>query len=157
MTSFRHHLLRHRVLAAWLVAAALLMKAIVPAGYMASVSDGSLRIELCSGFGPQKPAAETSGTAHMPGMDMTGMSHGAGVSDDTDRAHHGGGEEGHGQPESPCAFAGLSAPSLAGADPPLLATALAFILAVAFHAVRPQLFAAPAFLRPPSRGPPPLS
>ncbi|CAA9495747.1 MAG: hypothetical protein AVDCRST_MAG91-797 [uncultured Sphingomonadaceae bacterium] len=151
MTLFRHLLLRHRLLACWLVAAALLMKAIVPAGYMTSVSDGSLRIELCSGFGPQKPAAETPSTTHMPGMDMTGMSHGA------QDAHHGGGEEGHGQPESPCAFAGLSAPSLAGADPPLLALALAFIFAAALHVVRPQLFSAPAFLRPPLRGPPPLS
>ena len=146
------------MLAAWLVAAALLMKAIVPTGYMASVSDGSLRIELCPGSSPRPPAAATPNMAHAPGMMMPGMSHGGDMSHGAENAHHsGGGEDGHGQPESPCAFAGLSAPSLAGADAPLLAAALAFIVAAAFFAVLPQLFAAPAFLRPPLRGPPPLS
>ncbi|MEG3164390.1 hypothetical protein U1701_07270 [Sphingomonas sp. PB2P19] len=132
MAALRHHLLRHRLLAAWFVAAALLMKMLVPTGYMASVSAGSITIELCSGYGPQKPVVA------MPGM-----------------THHPDDEGQHGREMPPCAFAGLSAPSLAGADPLLLAVAIAFVLATIFRiVVRPALPGAPPYLRPPLRGPP---
>lgn len=132
MTALRHHLLRHRLLAAWLIAAALLMKVLVPAGYMASVSAGSITIELCSGYGPQKMAVPMPGMTHHP--DQKGE---------------------HGKAEMPCAFSGLSAPSLAGADPLLLAVAIAFVIVTVFRiAVRPALPNAPFYLRPPLRGPP---
>ena len=132
MVTLRHHLLRHRLLAAWLVAAVLLMKVVVPVGYMASVSTGSITIELCSGYGPQKLVEA------MPGM-----------------VHHPDNKRQHGKEMSPCAFSGLSAPSLAGADPLLLVIAIAFVLLTTFRMVkRPALPGAPSYLRPPLRGPP---
>ena len=132
MAALRHHLLRHRLLAAWLVAAALLMKVLVPAGYMASVSAGSITIELCSGYGPQKMVVEMPGMTHHP--DQKGE---------------------HSKAEMPCAFSGLSAPSLAGADPLLLAVAIAFVILTVFRiAARPALPGAPSYLWPPLRGPP---
>ena len=131
MTGLRQYLLRHRALAAWLVALALLMKVLVPTGYMLGTSAGSITVELCSGYGPMKM------TMPMPGM-----------------AHHQGDKSDHGKAEQPCAFSGLSAPSLAATDPILLALALAFIIALAFRPQTPGLVQAPAFLRPPTTGPP---
>lgn len=130
MAAFRHHLLRHRLLAAWLVAASLLMKVLVPTGYMASVSSGSITIELCSSYGPQKMVAA------MPGM-----------------THHPDKKE-HGKAESPCAFASLSASSLTAADPLILALAFAFIISTVFRGTARRVTTPPAFLRPPLRGPP---
>ncbi|WP_374945088.1 DUF2946 family protein [Sphingomonas sp.] len=129
MTGLRQYLLCHRALAASLVALALLMKVLVPTGYMLGTSTGSITVELCSGYGPAKMT--------MPGM-----------------AHHGGDKSDHGKAEQPCAFSGLSAPSLAATDPILLALALAFIIATAFRAPTPVLVQARAFLRPPTTGPP---
>ena len=132
MTAFRHHLRHHPHLAVWLIAAALLMKMLVPTGYMASASAGTIIIELCTGFGPRTM------TVAMPGM-----------------AHHDDAPKGdHGRGEMPCAFAGLSAPSLATADPILLAIAIAFVIAAAFRVVATGAVTAPPFLRPPLRGPP---
>lgn len=130
MGNVRRHVLRCRWLAAWLFAAALLMKVLVPAGYMLDVSNGAVTIELCSGYGPMKMAVP------MPGM-----------------THHGDKHD-RGKAEQPCAFAGLAAPALAGADPLLLAAALAFIIAAAFRAVVRPLPTRNRHLRPPLRGPP---
>lgn len=130
MTSLRLLLLRHRTIAAWLVASALLMKVLVPAGFMPVVSAGSITIELCSGYGPQKI------TIAMPGM------------------NHQQHKPDHQGKEMPCAFSGLSAPSLAAADPLLLAVAIAFIIATVFRVATPSAARTPAFLRPPLRGPP---
>ena len=131
MTRLRQYFLRHRAFAAWLVALALLMKVLVPTGFMLGTSAGSITIELCSGYGPMTMQTP------MPGM-----------------AHHQGDKSSHGKAEQPCAFSGLSAPSLAAADPILLALALAFIIATAFRVSIPGLVRTPAFLRPPTTGPP---
>lgn len=129
MTVFRLFLLRHRGLTAWLVAVALLMKMLVPTGYMVGTSVGSIMVELCSGYDPVKMIMH--GGTHQP-----------------DKPDHQG-------KETPCAFSGLGAPSLGGADPLLLALAVAFIMALAFRIVpRRALPGAPAHLRPPKRGPP---
>ncbi len=124
-------LVRHRFAAALLIAAALLVRLIVPTGYMLDASHGAITVELCSGTGPMR-------------MAMPGMTH----PDDG---------KGHGKAGSPCAFAGLAAPALGGADPILLAVAIAFIMATAFDGG----VAAPPlrrlFLRPPLRGPPTAS
>ncbi|WP_156678576.1 DUF2946 family protein [Sphingomonas profundi] len=134
MTALRRHLLRHRLSAGWLIALALMMKLLVPTGYMTSVSAGTITIELCSGTGPMKmtPVRMT-----MPGM-----------------AHHSGKGD-HARPDMPCAFSALAAPSLGGADPLILAGAIAFILLTVFRAaVRPAPPAPALHLRPPLRGPP---
>jgi hypothetical protein len=129
----RDILLRHRMLAVWLAVLALLMKVAVPAGYMIGTEHGSITIELCSGTGPMTM------TMQMPGM-----------------AHHDNKSD-HGKGEQPCPFSGLSAPSLAAADPILLAIAITFIVATVFRIPDKSVVRAPAFLRPPLRGPPALS
>jgi hypothetical protein len=57
----------------------------------------------------------------------------------------------------PCAFSGLGHNALAGADPVLLAAALAFILLVGLAPLRALPARDIPFLRPPLRGPPILS
>lgn len=129
MTSLRHYFLQRRSLALWLVGLALLMRIAVPAGYMPMFSGHSITVELCSGYGPMK-------------MAMSGM------------ASHDGKKSEQGKSEMPCGFSGLSTQALAGADPMLLALAIAFIIATVFLSVPPVQVALPTYLRPPLRGPP---
>ena len=133
MNAWRRFLLDHRRLAAGLVLLALAMKLLVPTGYMIGSAGGSITVELCSGTTRQTV------TMAMPGM-----------------AHHGGDKmPEHGKAEMPCAFAGLVAPALGGADPLLLAVAIAFIVATVFRLPAPcRATRAPPHLRPPLRGPP---
>jgi len=129
------------MLAAWLLTLALLLKMIVPSGYMLDSSGGSIGLVLCSGMAPA-PAAPSHAMA-MPGM-----------------PHHATRDTGHGSKkdgqtaEQPCAFAGLNAVSLAATDPILLALAIAFVIATVFRQVSQKPAHARAYLRPPLRGPP---
>ena len=154
MTAFRRLFVDHRLCAAWVIGATLLMKLLVPAGFMPVVANGTIGMVFCGGVA-SAPKAVTMGvaagvtmTAAMPGMthdqDSVGASHGSG--------HQEGSE--HQGKEMPCAFAGLSAPSLAAADPLLLALAIAFIIAVVFRRGTASIIRPRAFLRPPLRGPP---
>ncbi|KQM41322.1 hypothetical protein [Sphingomonas sp. Leaf10] len=124
------HLLAQRRLAVLLCAAALLLKLIVPTGYMLSVDHGRVAIMVCPGTVPAQPV--------MHHGDMAG--------------HHAPADKGKG--EMPCAFAGLSAAALGAIDPILLVTLVAFVLATGWRAVVQPLPARPAYLRPPLRGPP---
>ncbi len=123
-----------RLLVATIFAIALCMKLFVPAGYMIGEGAGALTISICS------PATTLDGQT---------------VSVDI------GAPTGHGEQKSvkhpPCAFTALAMASLAGADAPLLAIALAFILLTAFRPVGATCIARRAFLLPPSRGPPQTS
>ena len=56
--------MRHRLSAAWLIALALLMKMLVPTGYMIGTATGSLTIELCPSYAPGKVAASMPGMSH---------------------------------------------------------------------------------------------
>ncbi|MBM7406348.1 MULTISPECIES: hypothetical protein [Sphingomonas] len=144
MTALRRHLLAHRRSAAWLIAAALLMRLLIPTGYMLVASPAGLpTFAMCSGYGAVLPAA---------------AAHGAGHGAHDSHATTGSGEQ-HGQQhdvkeQPPCAFAGVATAALAATDPLLLAIALFFILAAGFRLpVRVPVAASP-FLRPPLRGPP---
>ncbi|SFR76275.1 DUF2946 family protein [Sphingomonas jatrophae] len=131
MHAARALILRHRALAAALFACAMLLRLLVPVGYMPVVSGGTIRLELCAGVMPVK--AEPV---------MHGMHHGKQTPGE------------HPKAEQPCAFAGLSMPSLGAADPLLLAAALLFAFLIA---LRPASAPAPrlrARLRPPLRAPP---
>ena len=127
MTRLRHRIFAHRRWAAWLFAAALLMKLLVPAGFMPAASAGTIAIELCTGSGAQ--------TITIPGEHQ----------DEQGR---------HGKASSPCIFAGLGGPSLAAVDPVLLALALAFVITTVFRLAVAPATTALADLRPPPRGPP---
>jgi len=128
MHGFRAFLNGHLLAAAALIALALAMRMAVPGGLMPRADHDRIVVALCSG----------SGAAHVTidvGKDRGDPSH-------------------DGQAETPCAFAGLGSPSLAGgADPILLTVAVAFAMLLAARAVVP-LVAVPLRLRPPLRGPP---
>ena len=130
MTALRRLLRQHRALSAGLLALALLMKLLVPAGFMPVVAGGGIAIELCGGTAP------AAMTMAMPGM-----------------AHHRD-KSGHQGRDVPCAFAGLAAPSLPAVDPLLLALAIAFVMAAGLPVAVPVPAATRAYLRPPLRGPP---
>lgn len=142
-------LLAQRHLAVLLCAAALLLKLIVPTGYMIGAVQGHAAIILCPSGGPMPQVAPTAhdGMA-MAGHEMVleaGNGHPAG---------HSGGSHAR---EMPCAFAGLTAAGLAATDPVRLALLIAFVMVVArVPLALPGLHAAP-YLRPPLRGPPALS
>lgn len=115
-------------------AATLLLKMLVPTGYMIDSVSGSITITICSGTGP------ATMTMEMPGM------HG-------DMPGHGKSTD-HGKAEMPCAFSGLSAAALGATDPIQLAALIAFVLALGLVAIILPAPSRPAHLRPPLRGPP---
>lgn len=131
MPLLRRLALNNRMLAGALIALALAMKLLVPSGFMPAVADGRIIVSLCSGAGPAKMV-----------MPLPGMEHGK------------SGDSQHGKSEQPCAFSGFSAPSLAAADPVLLALAILFVMALASCRLARRSTAAPSYLRPPLRGPP---
>lgn len=120
-----------------MVAAATLLRVMVPAGFMPAVGDAGLTLVVCPG------TVEAAPMRHDAAM-MAGMAHG-------DRPD--------GAPAAPrgCAFADLAVPLIGGADAVLLAAAVAFVLALglARRSVVP-VRAAPR-LRPPSQAPPALA
>jgi hypothetical protein len=133
MAAFRAFLRDHRALALLLIAAALAMKALVPAGFMVGTQSRTITVEICA----DTLGAQLSKTIAIPF---------AGKGD--------GGAGEHGKTDSPCAFGALAMATLGGADAVLLAAGLAFILAVGFAAVRIAPAASPSRLRPPLRAPP---
>jgi hypothetical protein len=126
VTALRHFLRQHAGIAAFVVAMALALRVVVPAGYMPTLQSGAITITLCDGYGPAQMVMK------MPGME-----------------HHD-----QSQAQQRCAFADLALPSLAGADPIQLAAAIAFILLAAFFAIPAFVLRRPRQLRPPLRGPP---
>jgi len=122
------------------IVCALLMRAIVPVGFMPMATANGIELVLCSG------TAQPSDTTPTPVA--TGMTHHAMP------ARADGGHPVPAKPEAPCAFAGLTAPSLGGTDIFLLAIAFASVVAAALFQ-RPDAPIRPRpFLRPPLRGPP---
>jgi hypothetical protein len=139
MGAFRQTLTCRRGWAIGLVLLALMTKILVPAGYMPVFSGGAVMIELCSGAGPEKMMMA------MPGMDDR-----RGKADhSTDRSDKG---------DMPCGFAGHApAAAMAGADPVLLAVAIALIVATVFRLPVAWRVRSAAHLRPPLRGPPAIA
>lgn len=130
------HLLAQRHLAVLICAATLLLKLIVPTGYMIDSDHGRIAITMCSGTGP------VTAMVGMPGM------HG-------DASDHGKSRD-HGKAEMPCAFSGLSAAVLSAIDPIQLAALIAFVMAIGLTDVLLPTPSGLAYLRPPLRGPPTL-
>jgi hypothetical protein len=126
--SFVRRLLAQRHLAVLICAAALVLKLMVPTGYMIASSHGSITITICSGSGP------ATMTMEMPGMDHSKP-------------------EG-GKIDAPCAFAGLSAPAVDAIDPLLLAGLIAFVMALGLAVALLPAPSDPVRLRPPLRAPP---
>ncbi|WP_066781368.1 DUF2946 family protein [Sphingomonas sp. CCH5-D11] len=143
------HLLAQRHLALLILGAALLLKLLVPTGYMIDASGGQLSVIVCPGVVPAPAAAHQQMGGH---HEMAGAHQMAMAGDGAPMKHDGSG--GHGQVEMPCAFAGLSAAALGAVDPIQLAALIAFVLAIGFAAVVLPAVVRPVYLRPPLRGPP---
>ena len=133
MTTWSRLLREHRRLAAVLVALALCMKALVPAGYMVGANTKLLTIEIC---------ADASGGKLTRQMAIP-------MEDDT-----GGEQSGHGKSDATCAWTALAQAAHSGADAELLVLALAFILALGFLQQAAEPVRRCCHIRPPSRGPP---
>jgi len=115
-----------------LVVLALIVKALLPAGFMvSSTAEHFLTVTIC---------ADASGTPKQ--MRIAIPSKGD------------SGDAGQGQP---CAFSGLGHAALDGVDPVLLTAAIAFVLLAGFAPLRPPALRDVGFLRPPLRGPPSLN
>ncbi|MDE8652655.1 DUF2946 family protein [Novosphingobium album (ex Liu et al. 2023)] len=136
MHAIRRLLGRHPALAACLVAGALLLKVLVPAGFMPVVQSGTVTVALCSSAGAG-------------GMTIT-------IPTRPDNGAHDGQHGGDPQQatDHPCAFAPLSGPALASADPALLLAAILFVFVAAIFRHPLVLPRSGAQLRPPLRGPP---
>lgn len=134
MTRLRAFIRDNTRLTLVLLALALAVKAIVPAGFMLSAGgDRFLTVTICS---------DASGTPKqmqiaLPGKQDTGGDH----SDTAMNATH-------------CAFSGLGHLALGGADPLLLAGAVAFILLIGLAPLPALPRRELPFLRPQLRGPP---
>jgi len=129
-------LIAQRYFAVLVCAATLLLKLLVPAGYMIGTEHGRITIELCSGVAPRAM------TMAMPEM------HG-------DMPDHGRSQD-HGKAEMPCAFSGLSAASLGAIDPVQLVALIAFVMAIGLSPAIQPATVRRGHLRPPLRGPPPV-
>ncbi|WP_244501517.1 hypothetical protein [Sphingomonas gellani] len=125
------HLFAQRQLTVLICAATLLLKLLVPTGYMIATDHGRIAMTVCSGMAPAEDAASMHGG--MP---------------DHDRPR------GHDKPDMPCAFAGLSAAALDAVDPIQLVAFLAFVMAIALHGAPLPAPVGRTHLRPPLRGPP---
>lgn len=118
----------HRRLALGLVVLAVLIKALMPAGYMLSDRAHVLTVEICADASGQTMTRQIAVPAD--------------------------GKSDHAKAEGTCAWGVLASAALGGADIVLLALALAFILALGLTASRPAPPARTTYLRPPLRGPP---
>ncbi len=138
MTRFRAFFLRHRAMALAVIALALAMKALVPAGYMIGGDAKVLTIKVCDGYAD-------SGTGHDIAIVAKGGAHSDAGHDDAGRALH---------DHQACPFSALTLAHIGGADPIQLALALAFIVLLGVIAPVRATPRPSARLRPPLRAPP---
>lgn len=145
----RHLIATHRILAFAVVAFALALRLTVPTGYMLSAGNGGLSVTLCpDGLTAASAPAAMAAMHHAPAHTGTASAaHLPAGHDHEDRSDHD-------RPDQPCAFAGLSAQWLGGADPVVLAAALAFVARLALTVAPAPIVRPVTWLRPPLRGPP---
>ncbi|TYC79101.1 DUF2946 family protein [Novosphingobium sp. BW1] len=138
MGLIRNLLRDHRALTMLVVALALCVKAVVPPGYMLGGAAGgkTLTVQLCFG-GIEHRSIELA--VPPSGKD-------------------GSGKSGHdSMPDAHCPYTSLSMAADSGVDLPLLAIALAFIIATGFAPLSLVLPKRADHIRPPLRGPPSFS
>lgn len=135
MFALRRLLLRHRAVAAALIALALAMKIVVPQGMMIGGDSRVLAISMCDGIdhaaAPMQPVLVKITPAGDNGKSGT-----------------------HATDHQACPFATLAHATLGGADPVQLALALAFILLTSLCLRQPLALQGAFHLRPPLRAPP---
>ncbi|WP_232476273.1 hypothetical protein [Flavisphingomonas formosensis] len=118
-----------------LIICALLMRMLVPQGWMPVDTADGLRITICTGAGPVQIELPRQSAA-------------------SDGTHHRTGDQGHGAAEMPCAFSGLAlaldTPSLPGFVAPIVTLLPWLAGAPGFVTIGRGLAAPP----PPATGPP---
>ena len=129
MGFLRALVLRHRVMAMVLVGAALCLRMVLPAGTMVSPVAKVLTVRICVDSLGHDGIAQIA----VPMKSTQGKT---------------------GTAKGECAFSSLSMAATGGADPLLLALALAFILLLGFAPATAPHVQRPGHLRPPLRGPP---
>lgn len=133
MRSIRILLRDHRQFSALLLALALCLKVLVPAGYMPTPGAAFASVEICGegalGHGERAIAIPLRGA----------------LGDHGSQSH---------QTDQTCPYAALGHAALGGADAPLLAIALALAMLLALLPLGPVLVRRASHLRPPLRGPP---
>jgi hypothetical protein len=127
-------ILGHRGGALLLIAVALALKALIPAGYMVGSRSLVLSIEIC---------ADTTGE-HLTRLLVLPRDNPAPASD-------------AGKGSAACPFASLWVGGLAGDVANFVAAAIAFILVLGFAPMRPPRLLPAPFMRPPLRAPPGLA
>ena len=132
MLCLRAFFQHHRRWALWLIAAALCMKVLVPAGYMVGEDSRMLTIRIC---------ADASGHDVLRQIALPAAEHKAPGSDKA-------------RADSVCPFSALGHGAIGGTDPILLALAILFLLALGFAPASAPAPRRIAYLRPPLRGPP---
>lgn len=129
VNSFRRLVMTHRWMAAALVALALLVRAWVPAGYMPGQGVRVLTMEIC---------ADSLGQRVTRSIALSSR------------------DDGTARVRNHCDYAVMADAAMGGADAPLLAAALAFILALGFLPRVALPIRRVRALLPPLRGPPAL-
>ncbi|MBS1239615.1 MAG: hypothetical protein H6R45_321 [Proteobacteria bacterium] len=133
MHVLRTLILRRRQLALLTVALALCMKALLPTGYMVSDTAKTFTVTICNGATGERTTTEIA----IPAKGSP--------------APH---EDSQGKGDTQCPYSSLSMAPMGGADVPLLALAIAFILALGFLPAPRLPFRPAQYLLPPLRGPP---
>ncbi len=141
MRGLRTFLLRHRVLAAMALALALSVRLLVPSGFMIASDARVLTVVICSGV---TGAHETAQIVIPQSGQKSGQGNGPGGRHDAGKT-------------DPCPYSSLAMASTGAAAAPLLATAMAFILALGFAPVASVPRERVRHFRPPLRGPPVLA
>ncbi len=145
MGSIRTFLGRHLGVFALVLAFALAMKAFVPVGFMIGTGEGHvLTVEICDGQGHT-------------GLRRIAIAGRIAIPEKPGSGDHDPQPAKAAKAAKDCPFTALSGHALSGADPLLLALALAFVLALGFLAVPPLRLTPARYRRPPLRGPPILS
>jgi hypothetical protein len=134
MDSLRAFFLQYRSAAILLVLAALCMKSLVPTGYMIGQEGKALTVQICND-------ALSDHAIKNIALPMKEGSGGSGLK----------------QSKAECPYSAMSMAALSGADPALLALALAFIVALGFAPSPVPAARRALYLRPPLRGPPSLA
>jgi len=124
----------NRACFALLLAAALLLKMLVPAGYMVSGQNMVLTVSVCTDSTSGHIARQIS----IPTRNSAGQEHGPK----------------RGGANSECPFTALTMSGLGGVDAALLAAPVAFALALGFAPQTVRPLRGSTRLRPPLRGPP---
>lgn len=136
MGTVRAFALKHRGLAALIVALALCMKALLPVGYMVGTASGvtgkTITIEICDGQ-PDHQLAKV-----LVPLDRKG-------------------DPSQGKGSSDCPFSALSFGTMAVDDAAFVLAAILFVFALAFAPLAALPLPRLRFLNPPLRGPPALS